>query len=360
MQLPPRWKVIRELKRIQKQLEQVPWFLWSPISKALHDATKWQRIRLTDGQKTRGAHVAVFLIYQPNDLKPSLFHTLKHLNDSGYSVFLVSNHSLDEEALAKVSPLCWKIMQRPNYGYDFGGYRDAILHLTTDSELPETLLVMNDSMWFPLFDDCRLLEQFKNQHEDLFGFVLSEYLHVRNPESHIQSYMFSFRKQAMQRPAFRAYWRGLTVSSNKQMVIRRCEKKMTLDLHEAGFSYGAVHTFKDVTNAISELPDDQLESLVRYQVEIGTKDSRKLIGYVDGKDQDPHWADKIRTFLDTHILGKYLLLAHPNVLIGKLRVPMLKKDRMFNYQVQRRELLESQYRSDISPVILNEINDWDK
>ncbi|MEP1536033.1 MAG: rhamnan synthesis F family protein [Paracoccaceae bacterium] len=359
MQLPPRWKVIRELKRIQRQFDQVPWFAWSPFSKMLHDATKRWKIRVSDGQKARQSHIAVFLIFQPNGLKESLVHTLKHLNDNGYSVFLVANHSLDQDALDVLAPHCWKVMQRPNYGYDFGGYRDAILHLASDDVLPDSLLVMNDSMWFPLFDDCTLLDRFKAQTTDLFGFVLSEYKHRKNPEPHIQSYMFSFRKEAMQRPEFRKYWRGMTVSSNKQMVIRRCEKKMTMDLNAAGFSFGSVHTFEDVTKAIAELPDDQLEYLVRYQAEIGTRNASQLIEHVENKDQDPKWADKIRSFLDTETFGKYLLLAHPNVLIGRLRVPMLKKDRLFNYQVQRRALLESEHRAEISPVILDEISNWD-
>lgn len=360
MPLPPYWKVVRELKRIQGQIAQVPWVFWSPLFREVHDLTKHVRTKVTDGERPVQKDIAVFLIFQPKGLLPSLFHTLEHLNAKGYAVMLVSNHSLSEQEQAQLAPHCWKLMQRPNYGYDFGGYRDAILHLLANQPLPETLLVMNDSMWFPLYQDADVLDRFRTQENDIYGFVVSEYEMARDPEIHIQSYMFTFRKEAMERPEFRRFWRFLTVSSNKQMVIRTCEKRMTTILYNLGFTYGAEHRFSDVTDAISGLSDPDLEKVLRYQIEIGTRKAKPLEEILAGKDQDPDWRDKAMAFLDTQLFGKYLLLAHPDVLIGKLKAPLMKKDKMRNYAVQRRELLASDLRGQLHPTILAEIEGWDR
>ena len=360
MKLPKRWVVERELKRIQLQISQIPWFVWSPISRALHDRKKKRRITVRLGGQPRCQHVAVLLIFQPNKILDSLLHTMNHLTAQGYAVLLVANHPLSGDSFDRVAPHCWKIMQRPNYGYDYGGYRDAILHLLDDKTDIESLLVLNDSVWFPVSDNCTLLDQFKAADQDVFGFVLSEYRHRSDPVIHLQSYMFAVRRRALEHPAFEQYWRKLPISSNKHMVVRRCEKRMTQDLHKAGFSYGAVHKFADVTNAVAKLSDADLLTVARYQIEIGSSHLGKLRKLLADKDDNPEWRNDVRDYLDVNEIGKYIPSTHPIVLVDKLRSPLLKKDRSFKYQVQRRELLSSDLRKAISPALIEEIEHWDR
>ena len=98
----------------------------------------------------------------------------------------------------------------------------------------------------------------------------------------------------------------------------------------------------------------------RYQIEIGSSHLGKLRKLLADKDDNPEWRNDVRDYLDVNEIGKYIPSTHPIVLVDKLRSPLLKKDRSFKYQVQRRELLSSDLRKAISPALIEEIEHWDR
>lgn len=85
------------------------------------------QVKIIDGsQSTLKTKVLLFLIYQPQSLPNSMFETLKYFEKNGYSILLISNHDINDICLQKLKEYSWKICVRPNYGYDFGGYRDGL------------------------------------------------------------------------------------------------------------------------------------------------------------------------------------------------------------------------------------------
>ncbi len=244
-------------------------------------------------------------------------------------------------------------MERPNFGYDFGGYRDGILHLLKQGVVPANLLVLNDSVWFPLKDECDFLDEITRQDNDLYGLVMTD----RDPDArlhHIQSYLFNFKARAVASAEFAAYWQNLFLSNNKVAVVRQCEMKMTQYFKDCGFNIAAKYCIQDIYDILPKLPEQQFKEIVSYQTILDKRTARRLRKML----ADPGPVDRA-PLLTERALGRYFLTAHP-LLLEALNCPALKKDRQYNYSVQRKILLEQRMERQFSPVIQEEIRqrDW--
>ena len=146
----PVWKLRREIGRFVTQIAALPALIYEPFQQKRQDAERESQTRLHEGAVPVGPKVCVFLVYQPGALPQSILLTCKWLRDRGYATLLVANGGLAPEALEAVTECVWKVMERPNYGYDFGGYRQGLLHVAAIGLKPERLVILNDSIWLPL------------------------------------------------------------------------------------------------------------------------------------------------------------------------------------------------------------------
>lgn len=353
----PGWKIKRELKRFAMQAGTLPWLLTAPRAKRAYDAGKGEQIRLTPGTAPRSDELAVLLLYQPKGITPSTLHTLAHFAAHGISTLVVSNAPLSNTDRDSLAAHAWQIMERPNYGYDFGGYRDGVLHIL-EGETPRRLFVLNDSIWFPLTPDSDLITEARASDADLFGFVLNDRMRGAH-RAHLQSYFFRFGPKAVQSPAFEAYWRDLFLTNNKNLVVRRCEIPMTGTFRGMGFSVAARHRYSDGAQALKGLDNATLARVIAYQAQVDTRNAPRLKPHLESDPLDAAWRARVEADIDAGRLDKYFLIAHPAVLIGQLRVPLLKKDRQAIYQLQRKELLEGGYDTDFAPGVRDEVRGWD-
>lgn len=150
MPVPPPWKIRRELKRLADQGARLSASVIDGIRKPIYDATAHWRQTITPGQHVLTDRVAVFVIFQPQGLAASIILTLRHLRQNGYSVLVVSNGPLQPEDHRILTVNSSVVMERPNAGYDFGGYRDGIRYLWKLMHDVSRLVLINDSTWFPL------------------------------------------------------------------------------------------------------------------------------------------------------------------------------------------------------------------
>lgn len=344
----PVWKIKRELKRFWSQISQLPWFIFGSTIRDFYDRRKLKYLTFTNGAYPLGSDVAVLVLFQPNGIEPSVLHTLAHLTEKGFSTIVVSNCKLTENDLQKLQSSAHLVIQRPNYGYDFGGYREAILYLLERSIIPDNLLVMNDSIWFPVEDNCAFLDEVRAQKCDLYGVSIND---LKIPSrAHIQSYLFNFKGSVTGSPEFDRYWKTLFMANNKNAVIRQCEIKMTGYFVRAGFSIGSRYRIKDLYSALEGLNGDGLRQVIRYQRTVDTKQSAILTDALEaGAESD------VSHLIKERLLGKYILIAHPLVLLQSLKCPVLKKDRQYIYQVQRRAIYESKLEGRLSDVVRREI-----
>ncbi len=61
------------------------------------------------------------------------------------------------------------IVERPNFGYDFGGYHDGVWLIGKLGLRLREVLFLNDSVWFPILKNATLLADMRATSQDYVG-----------------------------------------------------------------------------------------------------------------------------------------------------------------------------------------------
>ena len=200
--MTPIWKLYREMDRLRQAGQAAIGRLYEPFLQRRHDRNRDRVLAFHAGDLPLGPKVAVFLIYQPKGLRPSCLLTCRHLVEKGYSPLVMSNTPLGEADLRALQGVAWKVVIRPNYGYDFGGYRDAILWLQDQDIVPDRLMILNDSVWFPVWPGETLIDRMEALPVDLAGAVIHHAQRRRKiatlRPAFIESYFYIARRSAVE------------------------------------------------------------------------------------------------------------------------------------------------------------------
>jgi len=164
-------KVVRETLRIKRDIVGAFDKLKFRQIQKRYDKQWPAQLTLTSGAKSTSKKIAIFVLYQPEGLRCSIYDTCKHLSDNGYGVLIVSNCPLTPQDKRKLSTHVFHICERPNYGYDAGAYRDGAKLLPHLGLRPSHVVLLNDSIWFPLLRSNDRLSQLENQNSGFGGLV---------------------------------------------------------------------------------------------------------------------------------------------------------------------------------------------
>jgi hypothetical protein len=315
----PGWKVKRELSRLGQQLRAIPEAIWEPFARRAHDAAFQRGFPITEGALPFGPKVAIVLCWQPHGLAPSFLDMADHLVACGYAPFVVSNAPLSTADRQSLIPRTWRVMERPNFGYDFGGYRDGLFMLRRWGVNPDRLVILNDSIWFPLWPGDLTLQQAEASPFDVTGTILRH----RDDVTFLESYFFSMRGAVLAHPAFRAFWDELQLTSNKYKVIRRGERGFGVALRGAGISMGPLFPTVAFTDALSRLDDKGLRQALRYMATANPLLADEGARLASATTSD--WDRSARVFV-ARVLEKALAYSSfPVMSARELRYPVLKK-----------------------------------
>lgn len=356
--LIPYWKVKRELKRLKMQLLQWHWILFGWLLRRRYDRSRGRLVKVYSGAQPVRDHIAVTLCFQPKGILPTFLAELDHFISSGFSPVVVSNLPLTSQDRDALLSRSFMVIERPNYGYDFGGYREGILCLFERGVRPQSLILKNDSVWFPLWSDSDLLARCMADEHDLFGIFLNGHGR-KHRQTHLQSYFYRFAGQLVASPEFEKYWRCLFMTNNKHAVVRQCETRLTGWFRDRGFSVGQMFDHAAIRAAMLSLSDAELLDVIRYQARVETrleKDLRPLIEDPTSSD----WRQRVESLVRGGRFRNYYMIAHPHILYGVLRSSLLKKDRQMIYQIQRQEICDRGYNIEMLAVFAEEIFHWDR
>jgi hypothetical protein len=253
-------KLKREALRIRNQIEAAMRYPFESWMKRRHDLGFAASIRKTDGVQAVAVKIAIYVIYQPKGLSASTIATCAHLAKAGYAVLLVSNAPLSPEDRARLVPETWLIVERPNFGYDFGGYRDGLRVVREAGFSPDALVMLNDSIWWPVFPGDTTLNQMEAMGTDVAGFIYHRPRKRRNNVNNrfLHSYFYWFGKTALRAQAFHDYWDHYRVSSFKYNAIRRGEQGITQALVAGGLSVDALFSQESLVEVLHRRNDDYL------------------------------------------------------------------------------------------------------
>lgn len=315
----PGWKLRRELSRLGQQLRAIPEAVSEPFARRRHDKALARGFPITEGALPPAAKVALVLCWQPKGVAASTLAMLDHLAANGYSPLVISNAPIgaaDQQALQTRS---WRIVERPNFGYDFGGYRDGLLLLRRWGVRPERLVILNDSIWFPLWPDDRTLARAEAASFDVTGTILRE----RDGVRFLESYFFSIRGAVLDHPGFRAFWDGLRLTSNKYKVIRRGERGFGVALARSGISFGPLFPRESFDAALAGADPATLRQVLRHAAFVDPVLAAEAAALARG--DGPGWRDAARTFVARALRKTQTYSTFPVASAGLLGYPVLKK-----------------------------------
>lgn len=333
--------------------------LQAPIRRTRYDLHRKHSVKRFDGKQPASDTMAIILIYQKNGILPSLIRQLEHFAAKGISCVIVANHPLSQLDRQQLESHTHFMVERPNLGYDFGGYREGILSLREAGLTPRNLFVLNDSVWFPLRSDCRLIDDALADPADVYG-IFYNTKNVEENHRHLQSYFYRFGAGLLDNPEFDTFWKRLPLYGSKRQVVRRCEVKLTGYFRSLGCSVGARYRPEDVVAASDNLTDSEAKQVAAWHATT-TLRGRSIFAKLAQMDPDTEaWpAARQKAFHDSRF-RYYFIDAHPLILFRQIHSPFVKKSRELHFCAQRHALLQSDLHKDFEPHIRQEIETWDK
>ncbi len=358
-------RLARESRRIGRQVAARVLPYWGHVTRIAYDARRASAVTVTEGRQALFDEVSVLLIYQPKGLLPSTIWQIEWMSRQGISTVVVSNTPLKEEDRQRLAGIVHLIVERPNVGYDFGGYREGVMQIL-DRGIPfNTLYVMNDSMWFPLSEHSDVIERCRAAPEDVWGLFVDLDWRQRTignvQGSHVQSYFFRFSHKVTSDPRFAEYWRKMSLISSKRIVIQLRELKLARHFADLGYSVGGLHSWREVVDFLLNLQDEEMmRDILSHQCQVNSKDAAEIEPLLARSDMT---ALQVRDALRDRIAKTNILVfstaLHPHVMMS-LGFPFLKKQRVPAMLGKRQALLDMGLQRRFPTPIQREVETWDQ
>lgn len=324
----PLWKLRREWASLKQQWQAVPERLIGPARQRRLDARFPTDCHVQDGDRPMAGKVAIFLVFQPGGLTESCRQTCQHLTDSGYAVLLVANHVLRDADVLRLRPAVWRFVQRSNFGYDFGGYRDGIRLLQHWGTDPEQVVMLNDSIWYPVVPHDTLMPAMEASPASFTGAF--RFVDVPGADAEhagiFLSYFFHFKRSLWQAEAFRRYWDDYICSSNKVLTVKRGERGFSRTLMGAGMPSEGIHSRDRLMACLRELPDAELRKVLDYAAYTDEPLQRAGLVLLAESPDAPAWRERTLAHLQAAVERRNPLSTLVYAGIRWLGVPYLKKN----------------------------------
>jgi Rhamnan synthesis protein F len=333
----PGWKVKREILRFRQQIAWYWEILHARRRTHQHDRDRPRLVQRHEGAQQPGSRIAALLIFQPGEMPGSILEECDLLTGLGYSVLVVSNGPLQQQARATLVPHVWRVLERPNLGYDFGGYREAVMHLWDEKVDPDELLILNDSVWIVASVFSAFLERLAAMQAEVTGSVLRS----KKGKRWIESYFFRFDRKALTHPAFRAFWKDYRLVDSKFGVIRQGERDFTVALSSAGLTVAALGDNPDFIAALEKVSDEELRLALTYAATVKggrAEDRARLLS----PTPEPHWRTRVLAHVGLILSqGQVWNAAFPVAGQRVMGFPLIKKGREPLHVEWRSQLLRA-------------------
>lgn len=306
-----------------------------------YDYVLSKKTRTLAGKIAWSPHAAVFLIFPQDGLKPSHLATLRYLGTKGHAPVVVSNIPLREEDRTSVLDHCHRLIERPNFGYDFGGYRDGILSLKNDFERLESIVLLNDSCWFPLPGTSDWLEDARTLGVDFAG-AASNYgmasqppgsysfgawtYRSDNPHFHYCSFALRISQRLLRDKGFQRFWTDFSLSNDKVEVVQRGEVGLSQWVMRNGFSHASTLDIARFDTDLAPLAVERIREITQDLVIPEERELREAKAELLSRyDVSEAWRQEAVRFILLTVAQTGASYALPEFAVRDKRFPFLKK-----------------------------------
>ncbi|MBE0412925.1 rhamnan synthesis F family protein [Yoonia sp.] len=304
----PLWKLNRELRRIGNQILGAPYLVFDIYERLMEPFWRYKhrkefnaRVSVDDGQVAETQRIVIFLIYQPEGVAQSTISLCENMIALGFSPFIVSNAPLSPTDRDRIDAVAWKVMERPNFGYDFGGYQDALFVLRDLKETLEYLIIMNDSVWLEFTPD--LWERLVAEDKDVVGLVQeSKLIEARDTKidikpQNLQSYFFLFNKSVWNASYFWSFWSEYKMTSSKRRTIRFGEVSFTSHLNKNKVKTSALISKGKFIEKLIKCNSDELMFILNYSTFRDKKFRQECNEVISNRNNHDKWHEEAFSFI---------------------------------------------------------------
>ena len=325
----PVWKVRRELDTLRQQLQAVPELLIGPLRQRWLDRRFPAGFTWVEGAAPLTNKVAIFLVFQPRGVPASVLATCRHLASKGYAILMVCNSPVTKPDRESLGSCVWRFVERKNFGYDFGGYRDGIRLLWSWSVSPDSLIILNDSVWFPLASNESMLDAMEHSPAGFIGALR----HVDDPGIDSEhagiflSYFFLIKRSVLSSQVFINYWDTYISTSNKYLTVRRGERGFSRALFAAGVPSEGVYSRDRFLRVMASQPAAVLALTLRYGAYTDGSFEQLRDQLLAQSVQDENWRLQVLDHIRAVVAKRNFHSSFCYASIGLLGIPLLKKNR---------------------------------
>lgn len=352
MNLPPFWKIRRELWRIGAgPVRGVRGVLVEPLRQWVHDRRGEQDHRLHAGHGTLTGRVAVLVLFQPRGLAASVQLTLDHLAEEGWSVLIVSNAALGPTDVAMLMKRAALVLERPNVGYDFGGYRAGLRLLSSLDHRPTRLILMNDSTWFPLRESDDTLRRMEELGASMAG-------HIFKTEegrgcNHLESHLLMFAPEALAHSALTRFWSDYVMSDDRVTTIRRGEKGLSQTMLSTGLGVEGLIDRESFLARLRELDDVALLGVLGELIHHRTDAAEQCAAFAEAAARGKNWRAEFLSWVDRALANSLQHLVSATFISPAMRLcnmGFVKKTSDRRFHLARVKVLEMEDAAQIEPL----------
>ncbi len=166
--------------------------------------------------------IAVFAHYDKNNIIENyVVYYLKELKKVADSIVFVSDCSLENDEIKKISDITSYNICKKHGEYDFGSYKKGFLYLRENDLLKDydEVVFANDSCYAPIFPFKKVFDKMENSNCDFWGMNCNNI----DVSYHIQSFFLVFRKKVFLSEAFNNFVDTITKKETKDKIIEDYE-----------------------------------------------------------------------------------------------------------------------------------------
>jgi hypothetical protein len=363
MELPPRWKIKRELRRAKENVLDGLRFLpvVDRVRQLRYDLLSARLLRETQGALALTPRMAVFVLFQPKGLAASTFLTLEHLTEEKWSVLVVSNAPLTESDRSRVAMTSSYVIERPNAGYDFGAYREGWQWIHRHVGQIDRLILMNDSTWFPLRRQDDSLRRMEKLNVDLTGHIFKTELSDDPSHDHIEAHLLMFGPRALTNLAIKEFWAKYLMSDSRDVTIATGEKGITQTARDAGLVVKGLLDRERIIKILSSQADGALLDIASNVVVHLDTDRARRANWLAAAAVGRAWRDDFLVWSDNELANSRQQLlsttfVDPAVRLGGMG--FLKKALDKRFQLARMRVIREMDAGRIpplDPVVIDEV-----
>jgi hypothetical protein len=322
------WKVSREIRGLVARLV----FLFVRPLEILRLKCGWIGSRMSIAESKHGisseeiSKVAIFVVYRPGVMPDSVRLTVSHLADHGYAVCVVANGGLSLEGKAALSRYAWVVIERPNFGRDFAAYQEGIQYLRSKVERPVEVLLINDSIIFPMKLRSQVLENIsssKYQVVSLFG--ASPEIKAGDAGKYgMLSFFIWHSSEVSVDPRFLSFWRQYKPSNFKHYTLRCGEQAYSKHLAGSGFSCASLCNPNAGVARLNSASNNELVKILKhatFQDRAFHKEHAALMEFHNLADT----RDKMIAFISKVINRRPIAASFPYLVVELMAIDCVKR-----------------------------------